>query len=48
MAYEIGTFQSTSNDDKGQTVTTVGKYVVNWEMRGGQWKVVADIFNNDK
>ncbi len=48
LAYDVGTYQSTANDDKGQTIVTVGKYVVNWEKRGGQWKAVVDIFNNDK
>ena len=48
MAYEIGTFHSTLNDAQGKPTASVGKYVVNWEKRGGQWKVVADIFNDDK
>jgi ketosteroid isomerase-like protein len=48
MAYEIGTFQFTVNDPQGKPATSVGKYVVNWQKRAGQWKVVADIFNNDK
>lgn len=47
-AYEIGTTKFTMNDDKGNPMTSIGKYVVNWEKRGGHWKVVADIFNNDK
>ena len=48
MAYEIGTFHFTLNDSQGKPATSVGKYVVNWQKRGGQWKVVADIFNDDK
>jgi uncharacterized protein (TIGR02246 family) len=48
MAYEIGTFHSTLNDAQGKPAASVGKYVVNWQKRGGQWKVVADIFNDDK
>ena len=48
MAYEIGTFQSTLNDAQGKPAASVGKYVVNWQKRSGQWKVVADIFNDDK
>src|ERR1700684_1662878 len=48
MVYEIGTFQSTLNDAQGKPAASVGKYVVNWQKRGGQWKVVADIFNDDK
>jgi ketosteroid isomerase-like protein len=48
MAYEIGTFQTTVNDAQGKPTSSVGKFVVNWQKRGGQWKVVADIFNDDK
>jgi uncharacterized protein (TIGR02246 family) len=48
MAYEIGTFQTTINDAQGKPATSVGKFVVNWQKRDGQWKVVADIFNDDK
>ena len=48
MAYEIGTFQLTVSDAQGKPATSVGKYVVDWQIRAGQWKVVADIFNNDK
>ena len=48
MAYEIGTYHLTLNDAQGKPATSVGKYVVNWQKRGGQWKVVADIFNADK
>jgi ketosteroid isomerase-like protein len=48
LAYEIGTFQLTVNDAQGKPVTSVGKYVVNWQKHTGQWKVVADIFNSDK
>jgi uncharacterized protein (TIGR02246 family) len=48
MAYEIGTYHLTLNDAQGKPAASVGKYVVNWQKRGGQWKVVADIFNGDK
>jgi uncharacterized protein (TIGR02246 family) len=48
MAYEIGVFQSTANDAQGKPAASVGKFVVNWQKRAGQWKVVADIFNDDK
>ncbi len=48
MAYEIGTYHLTLNDAQGKPAASVGKYVVNWQKRGGQWKVVADIFNDDK
>jgi uncharacterized protein (TIGR02246 family) len=48
LAYEIGTFQLGLNDAQGKPSAVVGKYVVNWQKRAGQWKAVADIFNNDK
>jgi uncharacterized protein (TIGR02246 family) len=48
MAYEIGTFHTTVNDAQGKAISSVGKFVVNWQKRNGQWKVVADIFNDDK
>jgi ketosteroid isomerase-like protein len=48
LVYEIGTFQLTLDDAQGKPATVVGKYVVNWQKRAGQWKAVADIFNNDK
>jgi ketosteroid isomerase-like protein len=48
LAYEIGTFELTMNDAQGKPVTTVGKYVVNWQKHGREWKVAADIFNDDK
>jgi uncharacterized protein (TIGR02246 family) len=48
LAYEIGTFQLTVNDAQGKPATSIGKFVVAWQKRDGQWKVVADIFNDDK
>lgn len=48
LAYDLGTFELTVNDAQGKPVTTVGKYVVSWQKRGQEWKVVADIFNDDK
>ena len=48
LAYDVGTFEMTLNDAQGKIVTTVGKYVVNWQKRGGDWKAVTDIFNDDK
>jgi uncharacterized protein (TIGR02246 family) len=48
LAYEIGAFQSTVNDARGKPATSTGKFVVAWQKRDGQWKVVADIFNDDK
>jgi ketosteroid isomerase-like protein len=48
MAFEVGTFQLTTNDAQGNPVSTVGKYVVTWEKQAGKWKAAADIFNTDK
>jgi uncharacterized protein (TIGR02246 family) len=48
LAYEIGIFQITLNDQQGNPATSVGKFVVVWQKRADQWKVVADIFNDDK
>jgi uncharacterized protein (TIGR02246 family) len=48
LAYEIGAFQSTANDAQGKPASSTGKFVVAWQKRAGQWKAVADIFNNDK
>lgn len=39
-AYEIGTWKVGDADD--------GKYVLVWKKRGGEWKVVADIFNSNR
>lgn len=49
MAYDIGTFELTMTDDKGQPATVVGKYLVAWKkQKNGEWKVEADCFNTDK
>ena len=49
MAYDVGTYELTMNDDKGNPSTEIGKYVVVWKKQADkQWKVVADIFNPDK
>jgi uncharacterized protein (TIGR02246 family) len=49
MAYDIGTFELTMNDDKGKPATVVGKYLVAWKkQKNGEWKVEADCFNTDK
>jgi uncharacterized protein (TIGR02246 family) len=48
LAYEIGAFQITGNDAQGKPAISIGKFVVAWQKRSGQWKVVADIFNDDK
>ena len=49
MAYDIGTFELTMNDDKGNPSTVVGKYLVAWKkQKNGEWKVEVDCFNTDK
>jgi len=49
LAYEIGTFQESHKDDKGNPVKLTGKYVVVWKKQaGGDWKAVVDIFNTDQ
>jgi uncharacterized protein (TIGR02246 family) len=49
MAYDIGTFELTMNDDNGKAATMVGKYLVAWKkQRDGEWKAEADCFNTDK
>jgi uncharacterized protein (TIGR02246 family) len=49
MAYDIGTFELTMNDDKGKPSTVVGKYLVAWKkQKNGEWKVEVDCFNTDK
>jgi uncharacterized protein (TIGR02246 family) len=48
LAYEIGAFQIAGNDAQGKPAVSTGKFVVAWQKRSGQWKVVADIFNDDK
>jgi ketosteroid isomerase-like protein len=49
LAYEIGTFQESFKDDKGNPVKLVGKYVVVWKKQpSGQWKAIVDIFNTDQ
>jgi uncharacterized protein (TIGR02246 family) len=49
MAYDIGTFEATMNDDKGNPDTVIGKYLVAWKkQKDGEWKVEADCFNTDR
>ncbi len=49
LAYEIGTYQMTTNDKKAKPQTEKGKYVVVWQRQAdGNWKAVADIFNSDQ
>lgn len=49
MAYDVGTFEMKGNDPQGNPTTVIGKYVVVWKRQADkQWKVLADIFNQDK
>jgi len=49
IAYDIGTFELTMNDEKGNPATIVGKFLVAWKkQKNGEWKVEADCFNTDK
>ena len=45
-AREIGTFSLKTKGPTPQDVT--GKYVVVWEKIGSDWKLAADIWNDDK
>lgn len=47
LAYELGTFRVTINDERGHSVVRVGKHLVTWEKRAGQWKVTAESVNYD-
>lgn len=48
LGYSVGTYELTVNDDKGEPVTDIGKYVTVWEKQSdGSWKVAADSFNSD-
>lgn len=47
IAYELGTFRVTIDDEAGRPVVHVGKHLVTWEKRDGQWKVTAESLNRD-
>ena len=47
MAYELGKFRVVLDDESGKPVVHVGKHLVTWEKRGGQWKVTAESINRD-
>ncbi len=43
LAYELGDYALTVNDQRGRPETTKGKYVVVWTKQpGGTWKAVVD------
>lgn len=47
LAYELGTFRVTINDQSGKPVTYLGKHLVTWEKLNGRWKVAAESINRD-
>ncbi|HSJ65579.1 MAG TPA: SgcJ/EcaC family oxidoreductase [Gemmatimonadaceae bacterium] len=47
MAYDVGTYEFAFDGPNGR-VEDSGKYLVVWEQRDGEWKVVADMFNTDR
>ena len=47
IAYELGTFRVTINDESGKPVIHLGKHLVAWQKRNGHWKVVAESINRD-
>lgn len=47
MAYEIGTFAVSINDESGKPSTTTGKHLVTWVKREGRWKVAGESINRD-
>jgi uncharacterized protein (TIGR02246 family) len=49
VAFDVGTFELTMNDDHGQPAIVIGKYLVAWvKQKDGEWKAAADCFNTDK
>jgi len=47
MAYDVGTYELSFDDDDKGMVKDIGKYVTVWKKVGGEWKVAADIANSD-
>jgi ketosteroid isomerase-like protein len=47
IAYELGTFRVTVEDESGKPVEYSGKHLVTWEKRGRRWKVAAESINRD-
>ena len=48
LGYTLGTYEMTLDDPDGNPATVVGKYLTVWRQQAdGQWKVTADIFNED-
>jgi len=48
LGYTSGSYEMSLNDAAGNPTTQRGKYVTVWKkQKGGQWRVVQDIFNAD-
>jgi uncharacterized protein (TIGR02246 family) len=48
LAYDVGTYQLTMKDPKGNSTADHGKFVEVWKKQAdGNWKVAADMFNSD-
>ncbi len=48
LGYTLGPYEMTVDDPDGNPMSLVGKYLTVWRKQAdGQWKVTADIFNED-
>ena len=49
LGYETGAFTETTKNSQGKTKAVKGKNIVVWKKQpDATWKIVADIFNEDK
>lgn len=46
LAYDRGAYDFAATIS-GAPIADIGKYVIVWQNIGGEWKVIADIFNSD-
>ena len=46
MAWDYGTYSSTSTDAKGKAVKSAGSFLNVWKRVGGHWRIVAEINNS--
>ncbi len=47
LAYEIGRFAFSGEQQDGESILMTGKYVVVWKNQDGSWKLHVDIWNTD-
>ena len=48
LGYTLGTYEMTMDDPDGNPMSMIGKYLTVWRKQAdGQWKVTADMFNED-